>query len=153
MAHISLRRMSPNLSHRLQTHSSSSILSLHTTMSRPSPSTHGGGWLTLTGVPVSQANQLLGASYQLHQHTGTNDSTILRTVSYALPLVLLPTHMKAVAPTIYFAPVNTLRKTARRPSVGVTGTPAKVGSRVHVTAMPSGRDSDEPRGITPKFLR
>ncbi|KAH8982266.1 subtilisin-like protein [Lactarius akahatsu] len=40
---------------------------------------HGGGWLTLAGVPVSQVNKLLGASYQLYRHMGTNDTTILRT--------------------------------------------------------------------------
>ena len=39
---------------------------------------HGGGWLTVTEIPVSQANDLLGASYQLYYHTRTND-TILRT--------------------------------------------------------------------------
>ncbi|KAH9036276.1 hypothetical protein EDB84DRAFT_1560937 [Lactarius hengduanensis] len=35
--------------------------------------THGGSWLTLTGVPVSQANELLGASYQLYWYSGTGD--------------------------------------------------------------------------------
>ncbi|SRR6266571_1852810 len=44
--------------------------------------THGDAWLTVTDVPVFQANELLGASYQLYQHAGMKDTTILRTVSY-----------------------------------------------------------------------
>ncbi|KAH8984312.1 hypothetical protein EDB92DRAFT_2106000, partial [Lactarius akahatsu] len=31
--------------------------------------THGGGWLTVTGVPVSQADMLLGVLYWLYWHT------------------------------------------------------------------------------------
>ncbi len=50
--------------------------------------THGGRWLMLTGIPVSQANELLGALYQPYQHAGTNDTIILRTIGYALPTVL-----------------------------------------------------------------
>ncbi|KAI9451472.1 subtilisin-like protein [Lactarius psammicola] len=43
---------------------------------------HGGGWLTITGVPVSQADKLLCASYRVYGHTGTNQTeTILRTTS------------------------------------------------------------------------
>jgi hypothetical protein len=37
---------------------------------------YGGNWLTLTGVPVSQANALLGASYQLYQHAETKDCVL-----------------------------------------------------------------------------
>ncbi|KAH9059684.1 hypothetical protein EDB87DRAFT_1577506 [Lactarius vividus] len=48
---------------------------------------HGGGWPTLTGVPVSQANALFGASYHLYQHAETKDR-VLRTVGYAPPAVL-----------------------------------------------------------------
>ncbi|KAH9032876.1 hypothetical protein EDB85DRAFT_1164303 [Lactarius pseudohatsudake] len=39
----------------------------------PISTTHGGSWLMLTGVPVSQANELLGASYQLYWYSGTGD--------------------------------------------------------------------------------
>ncbi|KAH9035160.1 peptidase S8/S53 domain-containing protein [Lactarius deliciosus] len=49
---------------------------------------HGGSWLTLTGVPVSRANELLRASYQLYQHIGTNE-TVLRTLNYGLPAALV----------------------------------------------------------------
>ncbi|KAH9015225.1 subtilisin-like protein [Lactarius pseudohatsudake] len=84
---------------------------------RPSSisTTHGGAWLTVSNVLVSQANEMLGASYQLYRHSEVND-TIIRTVSYALPEVL-HAHIQAVAPTTYFASTRTLRETARRRSV------------------------------------
>ncbi|KAH8990011.1 subtilisin-like protein [Lactarius hatsudake] len=80
-----------------------------------SPSTvstsHGGNWLTVTGMPVSKANDLLGASYQLYQYAGTNE-TILRTVGYALPAAL-HVHVQTVAPTTYFGSPLTPRKRLR----------------------------------------
>ncbi|KAH9070670.1 subtilisin-like protein [Lactarius deliciosus] len=72
---------------------------------------HGGNWLTVTGVPVSTANELLGASYQLYRYAGTNE-TILRTVGYALPAAL-HVHVQTVAPTTYFGSPLTLRKSSR----------------------------------------
>ncbi|KAH9070673.1 subtilisin-like protein [Lactarius deliciosus] len=72
---------------------------------------HGGNWLTVTGVPVSTANELLGASYQLYRYAGTNE-TILRTVGYALPAAL-HVHVQTVAPTTYFGSPLTPRKRAR----------------------------------------
>src|SRR6266702_8220984 len=79
-----------------------SWLEHHGVSSSSISTTHGGSWLTLTGVPVFQANELLGASYQLYQHAGTND-TILRTVGYALPTVLhthtcKPSHRRRSSP-------------------------------------------------------
>ncbi|KAH8980575.1 subtilisin-like protein [Lactarius hatsudake] len=84
---------------------------------RPSSisTTHGGAWLTVSNVFVSQANEMLGASYQLYRHAKVND-TIIRTVSYALPDVL-HAHIQAVAPTTYFTSTRTLRQTSRRRSV------------------------------------
>jgi tripeptidyl-peptidase-1 len=75
---------------------------------------HGGGWLKITSVPVSQADDLLYSSYQLYRHTGTKDTeAVLRTVSYGLPAAL-HSHVKMVAPTTYFGsqrtPLQTLRK-------------------------------------------
>ncbi|KAH8982164.1 subtilisin-like protein [Lactarius hatsudake] len=105
---------------------------------------HGGGWLTLAGVPVSQANRLLGASYQLYRHTGTNDTTILRTVGYALPAVL-HTHVQTIVPTTHFASTHTMRQTPRRRSVGAT---TDMTPREPVTAL-SGRDFV----VTPSDLR
>ena len=46
---------------------------------------------------MQKANDLLGASYQLYRHAGTNE-TILRTASYAL----LAMDVKTVALTTYF---------------------------------------------------
>ncbi|KAH9012241.1 subtilisin-like protein [Lactarius deliciosus] len=49
--------------------------------------TLGGNWLRVVGVSVSQANRMLGASYQLYQHVETKD-TVVRTISYSLPEAL-----------------------------------------------------------------
>ena len=49
--------------------------------------THDGAWLTLTGMPVSQVNELLDASYQRYRHVGKEDSAVLHA------------HVQAVAPT------------------------------------------------------
>ncbi|KAF8268694.1 subtilisin-like protein [Lactarius quietus] len=99
---------------------------------------HGGGWLTVTGVPVSKANDLLGASYHLFQHAETKE-TILRTLGYALPSSL-HWYVQTVAPTTYFGSPGTLRQ---RPRVHHSGAIA--------TQAIWGRDqSDAP---TPAFLR
>ncbi|KAF8264277.1 peptidase S8/S53 domain-containing protein [Lactarius quietus] len=83
----------------------------HRGVSSSISTTLGGSWLTLTGVPVSQANDLLGASFQLYQHTGTKD-IVLRTVSYALPAVL-HAHVDTVVPTTYFGSPRAQMKTPR----------------------------------------
>ena len=106
--------------------------------------THGGAWLTLTNVLVTQANQLLGASYQLYRHSNTNE-TILRTVSYSLPSVL-HRHIQTVAPTTYFAPTRVTQRAPRRRNSGTA--PARAASRKLVKAL-SGRA--EP--IVPDILR
>ncbi|KAH9055020.1 subtilisin-like protein [Lactarius vividus] len=72
---------------------------------------HGGNWLTVTGVPVSKANDLLDASYQLYRYAGTNE-TILRTVGYGLPAALHG-HVQTVVPTTYFGSPLTPRKRPR----------------------------------------
>ncbi|KAI0059034.1 subtilisin-like protein [Artomyces pyxidatus] len=71
--------------------------------------THGGDWLTVSNVPVSQADALLGASYQVYRHAETDD-TLLRTVGYSLPAALHD-HVAVVAPTTYFGGPRALRKT------------------------------------------
>ncbi|KAH9020962.1 subtilisin-like protein [Lactarius pseudohatsudake] len=117
---------------------------------RPSSisTTHGGAWLTVTNVLVSQANQMLGASYQLYRHANVND-TIIRTVSYALPEVL-HAHIQAVAPTTYFASIRTLRKTPRRrsvePAAALAEAEATSGKPVRVLSSRAG-------GVTPSQLR
>ena len=68
----------------------------------PSPAslTHGGSTLTLTGVSMTTANDLLGASYQIYRHIETNE-TVVRTVRYALPAAL-DGHVLTVSPTTEF---------------------------------------------------
>ncbi|KAH9060151.1 subtilisin-like protein [Lactarius vividus] len=92
----------------------------HHAVPSSSISTTHGSWLKLTGIPVSQANELLGASYQVYRRIGTNDTTILRTVGYALPSVL-HAHVKTVIPTTYFASTGTPRRhTVRKTADMVT---------------------------------
>ncbi|KAF8267910.1 subtilisin-like protein [Lactarius quietus] len=79
----------------------------------------GGGWLTVAAVPVSQANEMLGASYQLYRESGANDTSILRTISYALPEVLHK-HVRTVVPTTYFASTHTPWQSSPRHSVNAT---------------------------------
>ncbi|KAH9077774.1 subtilisin-like protein [Lactarius deliciosus] len=99
--------------------------------------THGGAWLTVSNVPVSRANQMLGASYQLYRHAKVND-TITRTASYALPEVL-HTHIQA-----------TLRQTPRRRSVGAAAAlaEAEAASGKPVTVL-----SSRAVEVTPSHLR
>ena len=109
--------------------------------------THGGGWLTVTGVPVSQANDLLGASYQLYRYTSTN-TTLLRTVGYSLPAALHD-HVQTVVPTTYFSPPRTLRQSPRKRSMEEAKPKATSGGLV---AAFSNRDDNEPE-VVPAVLR
>ncbi|KAH9163505.1 subtilisin-like protein [Lactarius sanguifluus] len=110
---------------------------------------HGGGWLTITSVPVSQADELLSASYQLYRHTGDNATkVILRTVSYSLPAVL-HAHVQTVAPTTYFALPRKLPQTSRQyPSEEGAAAVVNATSREPVSVLPT---DDEL--VTPSFVR
>jgi tripeptidyl-peptidase-1 len=101
--------------------------------------THGGGWLTVAGVPVSHANKLLGASYQLYYHPGTNE-TVLRTVGYALPAAL-HIHVQTIVPTTAFTSARLLQseETPRSRSGGAAN--ATLGETVN---MLSHRQANEP---------
>ncbi|KAH9027944.1 subtilisin-like protein [Lactarius pseudohatsudake] len=104
--------------------------------------TLGGNWLRVVGVSVSQANRILGASYQLYQHVETND-TVLRTISYSLPEVLHG-HIQTVVPTTYFgSPLTEAMRPRMHLSTGVEAR-GKAGSVL------SSRDED---GVTPSYLR
>ena len=87
---------------------------------------------------VSQANQLLGASYQLYRNLKTNE-TIIRTVGYALP-AMLHTHIRTVTPTTYFPSSRGMRQTNRRAFGGAPASRKVVTARQHP-------------GITPSILR
>jgi hypothetical protein len=106
--------------------------------------THGGGWLTLIGIPVSQANDLLGAAYQVYQHAETKDC-ILRTVGYALP-EMLHGHVQTVAPTTYFGSPHELRQTPRTHSSGAALARPTSGELVKVL-------SSRVDFVTPSYLR
>ncbi|KAH9162435.1 subtilisin-like protein [Lactarius sanguifluus] len=108
---------------------------------------HGGNWLTLTGVSVSKANDLLGASYQLYRHAETNE-TIVRTIGYSLP-VALHGHVQTVAPTTYFASRRMSWQTSRKRSGGAAAGQVNATSGDLVTALLGRVDHD----VTLPFLR
>ncbi|KAF8259769.1 Pro-kumamolisin, activation domain-containing protein [Lactarius quietus] len=90
--------------------------------------THGRGWLTVGNVPVSKADEILGATYRLYRYAGTNDRAIIRTVSYSLPKVLHGL-VRTVVPTTFFASSCTLQPTPQRRPVAAAETLAKVEPR------------------------
>ncbi|KAH8983961.1 subtilisin-like protein [Lactarius hatsudake] len=101
--------------------------------------THGGSFLTVTAVSVSQANDLLGASYQLYTHTKSNE-TIVRTLGYSLPVVLHG-HVQTVAPTTFFSSLVTQEQTPRKRSNVAAVRP---GSRHRTLAyVPSAMDRNK----------
>ena len=109
--------------------------------------THGGNTITLTGLSITQADELLSASYKVYRHVETNQ-TIVRTIGYSLPASLYG-HVWTVAPTTHFAsPHVGERKLGQRLS-GRTEEPAMGVSGEPVTGM-SGHDDG---ATTPTFLR
>ncbi|KAF8263397.1 peptidase S8/S53 domain-containing protein [Lactarius quietus] len=86
--------------------------------------TLGGNWLAVINVPVSQADEMLGASYELYQHVETNDS-VIRTMSYSLPDALHE-HIKAVVPTTYFGSSLTMGMTRRMEAVDLASRDTEV---------------------------
>ena len=122
-----------------------SWLEHHDVPSSSISTTHSGSCLKVTGVPVYQANELLGASYQLYRRTGTNDTTIVRTIGYALPEVLHK-HVRTIMPTTYFASTRKLWQEPRRRSVGTT---VNTTSRDLTRTLSSRVDVD----MTPEELR
>ncbi|KAH9161681.1 subtilisin-like protein [Lactarius sanguifluus] len=108
---------------------------------------HGGNWLTLTGVSVSKANDLLGASYQLYRHAESNE-TIVRTIGYSLPAALHG-HVQTVAPTTYFASRRMSWQTPRKRS-GKAATEQVNSTSGDLVTMLLGRADDD---VTPPFLR
>jgi tripeptidyl-peptidase-1 len=108
--------------------------------------TLGGNWLVVIGVPVPQANNILGASYQLYQHVEANE-TVLRTVSYSLPEALYG-HIQTVAPTTYFGSPLTQGKKPRIRSRRVAVERGKVGSKESVRVLPSREEF-----VTPAYVR
>ena len=108
--------------------------------------TRGGSLLTLRGLPVSQANELLDASYQLYRYAGTNDTAILRTIGYSLPAVL-HAHVKTIVPTTHLS-TRPLWKPPP-PQKRFANATGDIAPRGPVQNL-SSRDDDY---LTPSFLR
>ncbi|KAH9031600.1 peptidase S8/S53 domain-containing protein [Lactarius deliciosus] len=128
-----------------------SWLEHHRVLSSSISVTHGGSFLTVTGMSVSQANDLLGASYHLYTHTKTNE-TIIRTLGYSLPVVL-HRHVQTVAPTTYLSsqrmPWQTPSKRSRVAAAGLGKSPPAEP----VTMPPRRRGDVDDADVTPAFLR
>jgi tripeptidyl-peptidase-1 len=122
-----------------------SWLKYHDVLSSSVSVTHSGYWLTLTGVSVAKANDILGASYQHYRHAETNE-TIVRTVGYSLPAAL-QAHVQTVAPTTYFASPRMLWQTPRKRRSREAAAGLKKAASGEIV---SGRDDNE---VTPTFLR
>ncbi|VDC03294.1 unnamed protein product [Peniophora sp. CBMAI 1063] len=68
-----------------------------------------GDWLMLEAVPISTANTLLGASYEIFENLETGDR-VLRTTSYSLPADLHD-HISLVSPTTFFGGMRPMKTT------------------------------------------
>jgi tripeptidyl-peptidase-1 len=128
----------------------SSWLEHHRIPSSSISTTLGGNWLKVVSVPVSQANTILSASYQLYNHVERND-TVLRTISYSLPEALHG-HIQAVVPTTYFGRSTVMQGSKRqmRPSEAAEAR-AKEGPPDKLMTGLSSR-VDEP-AVSPATLR
>ena len=111
----------------------------------PFSMTHGGNTLTLTDVPIIQANKLLGASYQIYKHVETNE-TVVRTIGYALPTAL-HNHVWTVAPTTRFDSLRVRGQAPRKRSQAAEKQAREV-SRVSARALPNRYDGT----TSPDFL-
>ena len=70
----------------------------------------------VSDLRVTQASQLLGASYQLYRNIKTNE-TITRTVTYSLPEVL-HRHVQTVMPATCFSSMEVTVQTPHRRTFG-----------------------------------
>ena len=111
--------------------------------------THRGNWLTITDVHVSQASQLLGASYQLYRNVITNE-TVIRTVGYSLPAVLY-THVQTVTPTTYFSSMGVTLQTPHRRPFGPA--PAQAQESEKLGMVQARQPPPEPAIVNPSDLR
>ncbi|KAH9062396.1 subtilisin-like protein [Lactarius vividus] len=110
--------------------------------------THGGNTLMLKAVSVTQANTILGASYQLYRHVKSNES-LIRTIGYALP-ASLHWHVLTVVPTTSFVSPRTQWQTPRNLSGGAAGWLVKSASGEPATMLSSRMGI---KYVTPSFLR
>ena len=108
----------------------------------------------VSDLRVTQASQLLGASYQLYRNMKTNDS-IIRTVGYSLPEVL-HRHVQTVMPATCFSSMEVSVQTPHRRTFGpapahmqgASGNPEAVDAR-----QPPPEPPPEPPIVVPENLR
>ena len=116
--------------------------------------THGGTWLTVSDLRMTQASQLLGASYQLYRNIMTNE-TIIRTVGYSLP-EMLHRHVQTVMPTTHFSSMEVTVQTPHRRSFGPAPAQMQAASeklRDVQARQPPPEPPPEPPIVEPKNLR
>ncbi|KAF8262250.1 peptidase S8/S53 domain-containing protein [Lactarius quietus] len=109
---------------------------------------HDGNTLMLKAVPVTKANTLLDASYQVYRHVESHE-TIVRTVGYGLPAALHE-HVRTVVPTTAFVPSLKQWQIPLNISGGATVAPVKSASGQPTTMLSSRVDPDE---VDPNTLR
>ncbi|KAH9179029.1 subtilisin-like protein [Lactarius sanguifluus] len=120
----------------------------HHGISSSSISMRGGNTLMLKNVSVTQANTLLGASYQLYRHIERGE-TIVRTVGYSLP-VALHWHVLTVAPTTTFVSPHTQWQTLWQTPRNRSDRAMKLTSGEPATMLSSRANV---KYVTPSFLR
>ena len=114
--------------------------------------THRGTWLTVSNLHVTQASQLLGASYQLYRNMKTNETRI-RTVGYSLPEVL-HRHVQTVIPATCFSSMEVTVQTPHRRSFGPA--PAHIEAASGKIGTVQARQPEPPPGpviVEPDNLR
>ncbi|KAF8265413.1 Pro-kumamolisin, activation domain-containing protein [Lactarius quietus] len=109
---------------------------------------HDGNTLMLKAVPVTKANTLLDASYQVYRHVESHE-TIVRTVGYGLPAVLHE-HVRTVVPTTAFVPSLKQWQIPRNISGGATAALVKSASGQPTTMLSNRVDVAE---FDPDILR
>ncbi|KAF8266668.1 peptidase S8/S53 domain-containing protein [Lactarius quietus] len=113
----------------------------HNGIPSSSVTTQGGNTLMLKAVPVTKANTLLDASYQLYRHVESRE-TIVRTVGYGLPAALHE-HVRTVVPTTAFVPSLKQWQIPRNISSGETAAPVKSALRQPTTMLSNRVDVTE----------
>ncbi|KAF8268664.1 peptidase S8/S53 domain-containing protein [Lactarius quietus] len=120
----------------------------HNGIPSSSVTTQGGNTLMLKAVPVTKANTLLDASYQLYRHVESRE-TIVRTVGYGLPAALHE-HVRTVVPTTAFVPSLKQWQIPRNISGRETAAPVKSALGQPTTMLSNRVDITE---VDPELLR
>ena len=112
--------------------------------------THGGTWISVFHLRVTEASELLGASYQLYRNMKTNE-TIIRTVGYSLPEVL-HRHVQTVIPATCFSSMEVTVQTPQWRSFGPAPAPMQ-GASIKLGTVEARQPPAEPVIVVPENLR